>query len=85
MTSEVRPRAGKIPAAIKRSGIPRSSLYKLRTKYPELFRKNGHATLIDFDVLDRVIDELPVAEIKQQDGGSRGCRPAGGAACRSGS
>ena len=66
MSSEnVRPRSGKIPAAIKHSGITRSSLYKLRTKYPDLFRKNGHATLIDFNVLDRVIDELPVAQIKQ--------------------
>jgi hypothetical protein len=61
----MRPRAGKIPAAIKRSGIARSSLYKLRAKYPELFRKLGSATLIDFDVLDRVIDELPIAEIKE--------------------
>jgi hypothetical protein len=63
MSSEnERPRSGKIPAAVKRSGIARSSLYKLRAQYPELFRKLGAATLIDFDVLDRVIDELPTAE-----------------------
>src|SRR5262249_22642543 len=62
MPSEnVRPRSGKIPAAIQRSGIARSSLYKLRAKYPELFRKLGSATLIDFDVLDRVIEAPPIA------------------------
>jgi hypothetical protein len=62
MSSEnVRPRSGKIPDAVKRSGIARSSLYKLRAQYPELFRKLGASTLIDFDVLDRVIDELPTA------------------------
>jgi hypothetical protein len=61
MSLHGRPRAGKIPAAARYSGISKSSLYKLRAKYPALFRKNGAATLIDFDVLDRVIDELPAA------------------------
>jgi hypothetical protein len=59
-----RPRMGRIPKAIEYSGISRSGLYELASKWPGLFRKNGVSTLIDFDVLDSVLDELPRAEIK---------------------
>jgi hypothetical protein len=59
-----RQRSGRIPAAVHRSGLSRSTLYELAPKWPGLFRKNGAATIVDFDVLDRIIDQLPIAEIK---------------------
>jgi hypothetical protein len=65
MPENPRPRASRIPAAIKHSGIGRSTLYKIAPKYPGLFLKLGSATLVDLNVLDKVIDELPPAEIKQ--------------------
>jgi hypothetical protein len=58
----LRPRFGRIPAAVAYSGISKSALYELRTRAPKLFRKNGTATLVDFDVLDAVLDALPIAE-----------------------
>jgi hypothetical protein len=58
-----RPRFGRIPAALVYSGASRSGLYEWAAKYPGLFRKNGAATLVDFDVLDMILDGLPVAEI----------------------
>ena len=63
-TVELRPRFGKLPRAIKYSGRSRARLYQLAAKYPGLFRKDGASTLIDFDVLDRILDDLPLAKIK---------------------
>jgi hypothetical protein len=60
-------RSGKIPDAVGDSGISRSSLYKLAPKYPGLLRKLGSATLVDYEILDRVIDELPTAQTKAGD------------------
>jgi hypothetical protein len=59
-----RRRTGKIPEAVAYSGISRSSLYELAAEHDGLFVKFGASTLVDFDVLDKVIDALPVAEIK---------------------
>jgi hypothetical protein len=59
-----RRRFGRIPAASEYSALSRATLYELAPKYPGLFRKNGSATIVDFDVLDRVLDALPVAKIK---------------------
>jgi hypothetical protein len=42
----------------------RSRLYEWARERPELFRKNGSATVTDFDVLDEILDELPVADLK---------------------
>jgi hypothetical protein len=61
---ETRHRFGKIPAAVEYSGISRPRLYQLAAAWPGLFRKNGTATLVDFDVLDRILDGLPIATIK---------------------
>lgn len=58
----LRPRFGRIPAAVAYSGISKSALYELRAQAPKLFRKNGTATLVDFDVLDAVLDALPIAK-----------------------
>jgi hypothetical protein len=59
-----RPRFGKIAAAVDYSALSRATLYILAAKTPGLFRKSGAATLVDFSVLDEVLDELPNAKIK---------------------
>jgi hypothetical protein len=60
----VRPRFSRLPDAIKYSGISRSMLYVAAAKHPGLFRKHGTAVMVDFDILDQVLDALPLAEIK---------------------
>ena len=59
-----RPRFGRIPTAVTYSGWGRSKLYNAAADHPELFRKHGTATLVDFDVLDRLLDKMPTAKIK---------------------
>jgi hypothetical protein len=59
-----RRRFGRLPAATEYSGISRATLYELAPKYPGLFRKNGAATIVDFSILDVILDGLPVAKIK---------------------
>jgi hypothetical protein len=61
---EQRPRFSKIPGAVNRSGISRASLYKLAPQFPGLFVKAGRSTLCNLDILDTILDGLPVAEIK---------------------
>jgi len=51
------------PRALQYSGTSRSGLYEWAAEYPGLFRKNGAATLVDFDILDTILDGLPAAEI----------------------
>jgi hypothetical protein len=58
------PRFQKISRAVEHSGLSRSSLYLQATKRPDLFRKNGRSTLVDFSVLNEILDELPQAVIK---------------------
>jgi hypothetical protein len=74
-----RPRFGKIQAAIAYSGIGRSKLYDEAKKRTGLFRKNGAATVVDFDILDIVLDELPLAtfetDAKQESTDSKGAGP----------
>jgi hypothetical protein len=62
--SDIRPRFGKILTAMHYSGRGRSILYGWAARYPGLFRKSGFSTLVDFDVLDRILDEMPIVEIK---------------------
>jgi hypothetical protein len=38
-------------------------LYQLAARHPGLFRKAGARTLVDFDILDKIISELPDAGI----------------------
>jgi hypothetical protein len=59
-----RSRFGKIPQAVAYAGVSRATLYNWAPKFPGLFRKSGTSTLIDYAVLDRILDELPVAKIK---------------------
>jgi hypothetical protein len=58
------PRAGRIPTATAYSGLGRSTLYRLAGVNPGLFKKNGAATIVDFDILDKILDALPAAAIK---------------------
>lgn len=58
----VRPRFGRLSAAVDYSGICRSKIYQFAETAPELFRRNGSGTLVDFDVLDRLLDALPVGK-----------------------
>jgi hypothetical protein len=56
-------RFGRIPAAEQRSGLRRSSLYELAKEHPGLFRKSGAATIVDLEFLDRILADLPAANI----------------------
>jgi hypothetical protein len=58
-----RRRWGRIPAATDYSGLSRTSLYKLAADNPGLFKKHGAATIVDFRVLDRILESSPAAEI----------------------
>jgi hypothetical protein len=58
------PRFGTIARATDYSGRSRSRLYQLAAKYEGLFKKDGASTLVDFTILDQILDELPVAKIK---------------------
>jgi hypothetical protein len=64
ITSAGSPRFGTIPRAVDYSGRSRSRLYQLAAKHAGLFRKDGKSTLVDFAILDRILDGLPVAKIK---------------------
>jgi hypothetical protein len=57
-------RFGTIADAVDYSGRSRSRLYQLAPKYPGLFRKDGASTIVDFSILDAILDDLPVAKIK---------------------
>jgi hypothetical protein len=59
-----RPRFGKIRTAVNYSGLGRTKLYEVAADNPGLFRKSGATTLVDFEVLDEILDNLPVAIIK---------------------
>jgi hypothetical protein len=48
--------------------VGRSNLYKLAAEHPGLFRKHGWNTLVDTEMLDRILDALPAARL--------GARPA---------
>jgi hypothetical protein len=58
------PRFGTIPRAVDYSGRSRSRLYQYAAKHEGLFRKDGKSTLVDFAILDRILDTLPAAQIK---------------------
>jgi len=60
----IRPRFGRIRAAMVYSGIGRSKLYEMAAVHHGLFRKNGRTNVVDFDKLDQILDALPAAVIK---------------------
>jgi hypothetical protein len=57
-------RFGTIPSAVDYSGRSRSRLYQLAARHEGLFRKDGKSTIVDFAILDQILDGLPVAKIK---------------------
>jgi hypothetical protein len=59
-----RPRFGRIPTATAYCGIGRSKIYEFAAVTPGLLKKCAGATLVDFDVLDAMLDALPPADIK---------------------
>jgi hypothetical protein len=67
-----RPRFGKIPAAMAYSGLGRMKLYEEAAANPALFRKAGAATIVDFDVLDAILEQLPPAKISMPKSRRRG-------------
>jgi len=60
----LRPRFGHITQAMSYAAVSRSRLYEWGRARPGLFRKNGSRSIIDFDVLDAILDELPIADLK---------------------
>ena len=53
-------RFGSIPQACAYTGIGRNSMYELARQHP-IMRKFGGRSLIDFQALDSVLDNLPLA------------------------
>jgi hypothetical protein len=43
----------------------RGPLYEMASIDPAIFRKNGNATIVDYQRVDRNLSKLPLAEIKQ--------------------
>ena len=66
-SQKLRPRFGSIPAALAYAGVSRSRLYEWGRLRPALLRKNGRASLVDFGVLDELLDALPLADLKTSD------------------
>jgi hypothetical protein len=56
-------RWGTIPQAVDYSGRSRSRLYELAREHEGLFVKDGTSTVVNFGVLDRILEELPAAKI----------------------
>jgi hypothetical protein len=62
-TTNEKRRWGRIPQAVDYSGLARTSLYKLAGIHPGLFRKHGVATIVDFQMLDAILEAAPAAEL----------------------
>jgi hypothetical protein len=60
-------RFGPIDAAVHHSGLSEATLYVEAGRHPGLFRKYGSKTLVDFEILDAILDALPPADIKPQE------------------
>jgi hypothetical protein len=59
------PRWGRIPDAERQSGTKRSKLYEIARENPGLFRKAGHAVIVDLHMLDGILAALPPADLKK--------------------
>jgi hypothetical protein len=60
-------RFGRIPEATAFSGLSRSSLYKLAIVHRGLFKKHGSATIVDFQILNEILEAAPAAELTSPD------------------
>jgi len=54
-------RFGRIPEALSYSGLSRARFYEWVREHPDLIRKNGRASLVDFNLFDQLLDALPTA------------------------
>lgn len=54
---------GRVSDATKHSCISRSKLYEIAARYRGLFRKVDGVTIVDMDLLDRIVAESPPAEL----------------------
>jgi hypothetical protein len=63
ITSMTPPRWGRISQAVERSGVRRGKLYQLGAQHAGLFRKLDSVTLVDLQMLDEILAELPAAEL----------------------
>jgi hypothetical protein len=64
LSQQMRPRLAPFAVAQRYAGVSRSRLYEWAKTRPKLLRKNGRASLVDFDELDAILNELPIAELK---------------------
>jgi hypothetical protein len=62
-TANEKRRWGRIPQAVDYSGLSRTSLYKLAGIHRGLFRKHGVATVVDFQMLDAILEAAPTAKL----------------------
>jgi hypothetical protein len=58
-------RFGPIPKALHYAGIGKSKLYDKAKERPDLLKKWDKRTLVDFDVLDEILDGLPTLHAEQ--------------------
>jgi hypothetical protein len=58
-------RFGRPADSRQRCGLSRTALYEMASIDPAIFRKNGNATIVDYQRVDRNLSKLPLAEIKQ--------------------
>jgi hypothetical protein len=56
-------RWSRVPQACDHSGMSKSSLYKIASQNPGLFRKHGRSTFVDLQMLDKIIEDAPPAEL----------------------
>ena len=60
-----RPRFGRIPDGVARSGLKRGALYALAARNRGLFKKAGAATIVDLEMLDGILAALPAADVHE--------------------
>jgi hypothetical protein len=53
----------RIDDAVRYASRSRGRLYELAHQHPRLMVKEGRSTLVDLDVLDQILNTLPMAEI----------------------
>jgi hypothetical protein len=67
-------RFGRIPEATRRTGVRRSKMYGLAAQYPGLFKKLDDVTIVDFQMLDEILADLPAADIGKREPASETAR-----------
>ena len=64
--TKVTPEMGRIKIAMAIFGVSRSWIYRTSAVHPNLFRKAGRTTLVDFSVLRGILAALPTAPIQSR-------------------